>query len=228
MIPQDEIERQEWLEAYWKKKLSQPEVEWLENAMGDDAMLAKEVQQIGKAMKTIQDAQVEQRMRDTLQLLRKKQPKPMPQPQPFWRYALLGGMAACVAFLLYLSFGSIQLPPTDYDLQVMRDTDPIQMDAVQKVAFDEFFAGQAGMAEGKYSEATQHFEQVLKATQIRPYFREAAEWHLVVSCFKSGQYVKAQKYLTQLEACDACEYEVSRVEMWKIKWQLYWRLLFQA
>ena len=149
-------------------------------------------------------------------------------PQPLWRSTLIGGIAACLAFLLYLSFGSIQLPPTDYDLQVMRDTDPIQMDTVQKVAFDAFFTGQAGMAEGKFNEATQHFEQVLKATQIRPYFREAAEWHLVVSCFKSGQYVKSEKYLTQLEACDACEYEVGRVEKWKVKWQLYWRLLFQA
>jgi len=225
MIPKDEIERQEWLEAYLNKQLRQEEVEWLEKNLKTDDILKQEVLQLKKAMKTIIDAQAEQQMRNTLQQLRQKQPRPI--LQPLWRYTLIGGLAASLTIILYFSFSPVQIPTPDYDIQVMRNTDPVEMETSQKAAYEAFFDGQAKMAEGEFLEATYQFEKILQVSELRPYFKEAAQWHLVVSSFKSQQHSKAALYLEQLDNCEACEYEVSWAERWKIKWRLYWLRLFQ-
>jgi hypothetical protein len=129
-------------------------------------------------------------------------------------------IAALIIIVLYLTFSPIVLSDSESDLTVTRGVETIQIDSLQKKSFDYFFDGQSKMMEGQYFEASKKFELVLENTQLRPYFREATQWHLLIAYMKSKQVEKASNYYSQLKNCELCEYEISTFNRWKIWWQI--------
>ncbi len=121
----------------------------------------------------------------------------------------------------YFSFAPVKLPGAENDFNATRSPGNTVPDK-QRIAFQRFFDGQAHLAEGLNLLAVQDSEQVLRATDIRPYFREAAQWHLAVAYLKSGQPRRAAHVLNALTDCIDCEYPVSTLDRWKLRWQIQW------
>lgn len=222
MTPEDDaVERWEEIEKYLDGTLSERERHQFEHMMKTQADLEKEVAVVKRLRTSITAYTTEQRMLDTLAQLQRQDQS---EARPARRRWYAGGLAAaCLAGLLYFSFVPVSLPDAGYDIQVIRSADDATLSPVQRRTFEQFFAGQARMAEGQYVQAVDHFGQVLQQPDLRPYFREAAQWHLAVAYLRSNQPRQANKLYTALERCDACEYRVNWLNRSKMKWQITWQ-----
>lgn len=219
MRPTDKIEEQEWIENFIDKKLSVPESQLFEEELLRDKDFAKEVEKMKALRKTLQDYFVEETMKNKIHELNYRGVnKKQVWLNPFRVVATT--IAALIIIVLYLTFSPIVLSDSESDLTVTRGVETIQIDSLQKKSFDYFFDGQSKMVEGQYFEASKKFELVLVNTQLRPYFREATQWHLLIAYMKSKQVEKASNYYSQLKNCELCEYEISTFNRWKIWWQI--------
>ncbi len=225
MNPEDDaVERWEEIERYLDGTLSERERHQFEHMMKTQADLEKEVAVVKRLRTSITAYTTEQRMLDTLaQLQRREQPEARPARGRRRQWYAVGLAAACLAGLLYFSFVPVSLPGAGYDIEVIRSADDAALSPAQRRTFEQFFAGQARMAEGQYVQAVDHFRQVLQQSDLRPYFREAAEWHLAVAYLRSNQPRQAGKLYAALERCNACEYRVDWLNRSKMKWQITWQ-----
>ncbi len=223
MISEDPVERWDQLEDYLAGRMDKEQVRRLVERMETDKALAEELESVRRAQALLREAFVEQQMRDTIRQIRTEQ-----RPEPVvwrnrigWNRVAAGVAAACLLLVGYLSLAPIALPNAGYDVRALRGIDTTQLPPQQRVAFANFFDGQARMVEGDYVQAAYHFETVLTVDDLRPYFKEAAEWHLAVSYLRSHQISRASRLYKQLRQCESCTYEVGWVERRKLEWQLW-------
>lgn len=223
MIANDPAERWEQLESYLSGKAPAELKNAIDQQMKKDKHLADELESVRRASHLLNQAFIEQKMRQTLQQLRAEQlPHPTLPTRPPGGFRWVAYAAAiCLLLLGYLTFAPIALPQAGYDVMALRNIDTTQLSPVQRAAFDHFFEGQARMVEGNYVQAAHHFENVLTTDDLRPYFREAAEWHLAVSYLKSRQLGKATQLYRRLQQCESCVYEVGWLNRRKMEWQLF-------
>lgn len=222
MISEDPVERWEQLEHYLTGRMEKEEGRQLRERMKTDKQLTDELESVRRAQAILSGAFIEQQMRDTLRQIRAEQ-----SPEPVvvrnrgpWRRVAGWVAAACLLLVGYWSVSPVSLPNAGYDVLALRNIDTTQLPPTQRVAFGNFFEGQARMLEGDYVQAAHHFENVLAVDDLRPYFREAAEWHLAVSYLKSRQISRASQLYQRLRGCDACAYEVGWLTRKKMEWQL--------
>lgn len=222
--PAGQLEEWEWIERYWTGQLSAPEHTFFEQAMQEDDRLAQEANALRFGIRAVDEARIEANARQTLNRLRQTERR---RRQILIRWGTVAGSltAACVAFVLYLAYAPIALPSRESDPGVLRDfrgqyradsTD--QLSLRQKQTFDLFFEGQAYLTEGQPQMAAQRFERVLTVSAIRPYFREAAQWHLIICYLKTAQPDKAEQLYSQLGQTE--DYDIGWLERWKIWWHL--------
>ncbi|GAB4025640.1 hypothetical protein [Spirosoma koreense] len=223
MISEDPVERWEQLEDYLTGRMEQEESRRLEERMKTDKQLADELVSVRRAQTLLNEALAEQQMRNTLQQIRREQAtEPVfTRHRIGWNRVAVGVAAACLLIIGYLSMASISLPNAGYDVMALRHIDTTQLPAPQRMAFENFFEGQARMVEGDYVQAARHFENVLAVDDLRPYFREAAEWHLAVSYLRSRQINRASQLYRRLQQCDQCAYEVGWLNRRKMEWKLF-------
>lgn len=223
--PTDQLGEWEWIEEYWAGRLSPEEKAFFERIMEEDPRFAEEVASLKDGVKRLNEARMEQHIRHTLRRLQEtdRQTKQIRLGWVSWAGVLA---AACVGFLLMLSFKPIVLPGYENDWEVIRDlrgdyradsTDHFSLR--RKQAFDLFFEAQALLSEGQPSQAAQRFEQVLNFPNLRPYFRESVQWHLVVCYLKSGQTTKATDVYSQVKNTNV--YDIGRLSRWQIGWQIW-------
>ncbi|GAB3504464.1 hypothetical protein GCM10027341_34800 [Spirosoma knui] len=216
------MERWEQLEDYLMGRMEESRSRQLEERMKIDRQLTDDFDEVRRAHSMLNDAFVEQQMRDTLQQLRTEQHR---QPTVWynhlkWNQVAVWTAAACLLLVGYLSLSPITLPDAGYDVRALRGVDTTQLPPQQRAAFANFFEGQVRMVEGDYVLAAHHFENVLLVDDLRPYFREAAEWHLAVSYLRSRQINRASQLYKRLKECEPCAYKVGWLERRKMEWQL--------
>lgn len=222
--PIEQLEEWEWIERYWLDQLTPSERGFFEKLMQDDDRLAQEATSLRFGIQLVEEARIQANARQTIQQLRQADQR---KRQTVVRWVVFAGVAAaaCIACVVYLAFAPIALPARENDLDVLREfrhqyyadsTDRLSLR--QKQVFDRFFEGQSSLTEGQPQLAVKRFEEVLAVPELRPYFREAAGWHLLISYLKTNQVAKAEKLYTELEAAD--EYGMPRLERWKIWWHL--------
>lgn len=222
MISEDPMERWEQLEDYLMGRMEESQSRQLEEQMKTDRQLTGDFDEVRRAHSMLKDAFVEQQMRDTLQRLRieeRLQPT-MWYNSVNWRRIAVWTAVACLLLVGYLSLSPIMLPEAGYDVRALRGIDTTQLPPQQRTAFANFFEGQVRMVEGDYVLAAHHFENVLLVDDLRPYFREAAEWHLAVSYLRSRQLNRASQLYKRLKECEPCNYKVGWLERRKMEWQL--------
>lgn len=208
----------EWIDKYISNEMSDPEREIFEAAILEDYALAAQLEEQIYARNLLIKIFKEERLREEIKGFQRKEKK-----QHIFRQFLRYSAAACIlivggAFFLLKSLPVF--PDSENDFTVIRGADESVMRPDRKIIFDRFFAGQAHIAEGQYGLAVVNFEQVLNEKDLRSYFREAAEWHLVVAYLKSGSLQKANELFIRFNNCTDCEYEVSRINRWKIWLQI--------
>jgi anti-sigma factor RsiW len=219
----DEINRWEEIEKYLNGQMTGEEKRRYDRLLAQDAGWRREVDAARRLRAAIGAYSVEQRMLDTLQRLQREEAPGRPARSRRLRWYFTGLAAACLAGLLYFTFVPVSLPEAGYDITVIRSAEPASLPTEQRLAFEQFFVGQAHMAEGQYVQAAGNFEHVLQTPDLRPYFREAAQWHLAVSYLRSGQPRKAGRLYRLLDNCDTCEYRVNWLTHAKMRWQLTWQ-----
>ncbi|MGV3603018.1 MAG: hypothetical protein ACO1N1_17510 [Dyadobacter fermentans] len=223
MIPADDPGRWEWIENYIDGKLTLPERQEMEAELATNPAFREEVEYVKRAWKLVRDARTGIVVRETLVSLRREK-RTMPLSRPRWRVLIPGGVvAASVMFLVFLMISPVRLPKSEYDSSVLRSLDPIELDGTERKVYEAFFGGQARLAEGKYSQAVALFKGVTAARGLRPYFTEAAEWHLCVALFHAGRYNEAGKLLEKVNSREKPAYGVQRWERWKMWVQIQLR-----
>lgn len=223
--PTDQLHEWEWIERYWAGQLPAAEKAFFEQLMTEDARFAQEAASLRHGVDMLETARMEQHIRQSLRRLHDTDRRTR-LTRVRW-FGVGGGLvAACVGVLLFLSFRSVTLPGYENDWEVIRDlrgayrtdsTDHLSL--VRKQTFDLFFEAQALLSEGQPGPAAQRFEQVLNFPNLRPYFREAVQWHLVVCYLKAGQPGKARELYGQVKDKEA--YDIGLIDRWQIGWKIW-------
>ncbi len=223
MRPTSEQEEFEWIEDYLLGKLNLKDSIFFEEELKDDIELTKKVDQIRKALNLVKESVIQQEVLKTIKLLQYRNKHSSTSAYiKIRKYVTSTSIAALVVFMLYFSFGSIHLPDTENDFNVTRGVDSSKFTPEQRKAFSSFFDGQAHLVEGNYLLAVNDFQKSLELKNIRPYFKEAAEWHLALAYIKSNQPYKAEVIYEKFANCTDCEYPVDTLNRWKIKWRIFW------
>ena len=239
-------DRIETIERFCLGQMESEELATFELMRVNDAVLAKEVEDYQTIFKMMKHSAIRTQMLSTLAQLKVEEPLTF-QPiepsefveskkgisstiKPIWNnsFRLVASIAAaaCVIFILYASLSVVQLPGSENDLTIVRDIDPEVLSPVQKNAFDHFYAGQSHISEGQFNAAVLDFEAVLKIPNLRPYFEQATQWHLIVAQLKSGQVDKAKQLYQTLSNRKDDVYPVGLLNKSKLWWQIFWANLF--
>lgn len=222
MKPTDQQEEFERIEDYLAGRLTRKQVLVFEKQLADDPEFKKEVEEIRLAQDKLQQVFAEEEILKTIRSFQKNERIKQSGLRRFTiiRYAGTFAAAASLLFALYVSFSTIEFPDTENDFNITRGVDTTNFTPEQRTAFSSFFDGQAHLVEGLYLLAVSDFESSLKVGNVRPYFREAAQWHLSVAYMKSGQAEKAEAIYNTFSECVSCEYPVSQINRWKLWWQI--------
>ena len=222
--PTNKTDEQEWIEQYLFGKMTKEEALFFEKELQNDENLAADMENIRQIQHRIQEAFLE---KTALHTIKKLQQKDRIRTKVLNIFKYTGYVAAaCATFILYLSFSPSQFPDSENDFTVVRKENVTSMTVQQRYIFDQFFEGQAHIAEGQYLLAIQNLEEVIRFNDLRPYFREAAQWHLAIAYLKSGNVTKAEQLYHQFQDCLECEYAVSQMDQWKVWWQIQKAKLF--
>ncbi|CCH52538.1 hypothetical protein BN8_01547 [Fibrisoma limi BUZ 3] len=217
--PTDKEAEHDWVERYLNGQMTADERAVVEAERQADPAFDTDVNLLKRTHDLMKEAFLEQQAIDTIRQLQVRDRRRTQQLRVITRS--LGSVVALAAMLvLYMSFSPITVPDSENDLSVTRSLADDTTATVQKRVFGQFFDGQAHLTEGQYALAVKNFEQVLTATDIRPYFREAAQWHLAVAYLKSGQPDKAERLYNQFTSCVDCEYSVNAIDRWKVWWRI--------
>jgi tetratricopeptide (TPR) repeat protein len=232
----NEYDRFDAIERFCKGVLTSSENEMFINALHDDSTLLQEVNEYKNLLEVMRKANLENQIKTTLARLEAEEPittlanegniNTMSQRKGIIIKYIGALAAACVIFILYVSLATVQLPGTENDLNVVRDIDPTVLNPIQKSAYDHFYTGQLHIADGQFEAAVLDFKEVLNTPNLRKYFAEATQWHLVIAYFKSGNIKEAEKLYDTLTSCSDCVYHVSMLNRSKIWWQIFWAKVF--
>lgn len=208
----------EWIDRYLSDEMLVEERDFFEAALLEDYQLAAQLEEQMHARNVLDVIFSEEKLRAELRTIQTEE-KRRRLLHRVWRYSA----AACIVLVgsAFFLLNSLPVfPDSENDFTVIRGADESVMRPDRRLVFDRFFAGQAHIAEGQYAFAVKDFELVLEEQDLRSYFREAAEWHLAVAYLKSGSLTKANELYNRFANCDKCEYEVSRINRWKIWLQI--------
>lgn len=208
----------EWMDKYLSDELSPEERVFFEAVLLEDDSLAAQLEEQIQARNMLAKIFQEERLREEIRKFGRQENRRILR-----RNILKYSSAACLVVFLGIFFLLNSLPvfpDSENDFTVVRGADESVMRSDRRMVFDSFFSGQAHIAEGEYALAATNFEQVLQEEDLRPYFREAAEWHLLVAYLKSGKLNKANELYSKFASCTDCEYEVSSINRWKIWLQI--------
>lgn len=221
--PTEKQEEHEWIERYLTDQMPADERTGLEVEMQTDPIFQQEVLRLQRTHKLMEEAFLEQRAVDTVKFLQRQSRRKMQRIRLISR-SVMGVASLGFLLILYLSLSPVVFPNSENDINVTRNLsdDSSTVATAPNRVFSQFFNGQARLSEGQYALAVKNFQQVLTASDIRPYFREAAQWHLAFAYLKSGEPDKAERMYDQFTQCIDCEYPIGPVNRWKIWWQIKW------
>lgn len=205
----------EWIENFFLDKLSQEEKKIFQEKVESDKDFKIKVEEFKKTYSYLNDMHLEKIIKNKIVTLQKRDRKKFFYIKRL-KMAFTSISVAASIFFVYLSTSEISFPNAENDFNITRGLDTSSYTIEQKYAFSTFFDGQAHLTDGLYLIAVNDFEKSLKVSTVRPYFREAAQWHLAVAYLKSGQPIKAEKIYNQLNNCSDCEYPISNLNKWKL------------
>ena len=143
-----------------------------------------------------------------------------------WRRRLLGAaggaFAAAATFIIFLAYSPLRIPPQPQEIRIVRSLGGADsLENGKKRVFGLFFEAQSYLAEGEMQPAILKLEELAEIRELRPYFREAVQWHLVVAHLKNGNTGRAQILYEKVK--DPVEYSIPLIDRWKVWLQLHRR-----
>lgn len=213
----DELDR---IERYLSNQLSPHEQIQFEKQLQEDPELALNVKRLQLVSQQLRTAHIEQRAQNTLQQLY-RQNRTRTIRLTYFGWASGGLLAACLAGLIYLLFIPIQLPELGDDL--LRDRAASTVDTLSSDSssvYAQLLAGQRAYQRGAYGQAIVALERVVATPDVRPYYREAAQWYLVAAYLSDGQPQRAEQYYHNLQQLKNPVYPIGTIDRLAIYAQL--------
>lgn len=229
MRPTDKLEEWEWIEAYHQKTLSADE------RLTFDQELAQtpEFRQLSDQFQTADRALKALSLEHTVQRAVRRELAHGPQRR--WRLAqLTGALLVCgLLFIGYLSFSRVDMTDYQNDItltQRYRDSSPdagneTALTPSQRTFYRDFFDAQAFLTNGQPELAIKNLEKLARNDSLRPYFRQAVQWHLLNAYLLSKQPDNAETTLRLLDQATTTLYPIDRTDRWKVWWQIRWQKL---
>ncbi len=231
MNNQENFHRLELIEKYCNNTLSPSEILEFEELYKNDSTLAEEVEEYKKIVDLLRMSSVEKTILSTLERLENEDRALESSPIKSYKAAfflLITTLAACVIFVLYASLSAVQLPGFENDLTLVRGIEKSVLNADEEKIYENFREGQYCLTFGKYPEAVKHLKDILDSqSTIRPYYKEAAEWHLIVAYLKNNQVKESKMLYEQVNDCKECVYPISSLNKIKLWWQIFWANLLK-
>ncbi len=214
--------RQQQIDRYVRGHMDSGEREAFEQELATDQALMQKVQATREALLLLRTAAVQRVALAELEKHYKGVPYDIPvtplRPERTRRLAFWSAAASCIALLLYFSLAPVHLTPIEDDLLLIRGTETT---AGTSSIYALLLEGQEALQNKNYLGAAQRFESVLRADDLRDYYRQAAQWHLVLAYRHSGQPRKARIVMRELSDQDHQEYPIDFIERWKLYVQVY-------
>lgn len=224
MKDNDKIEELYLIERHLQGKLSLAEEEVFNKKLAADDDFREDVHKTKQLYKDLEDLRAQKMMLKALDKVNAEEHSTIVGiPIKIIKQSISLGLAACLIMSMFLINSPVNLPDTENDINVLREIDTTAFTPENRIVYKTFFDGQAHFVSGEYLLASMDFEKVLTINDLREYFKEAAQWHLVLSYYKSNQPNKAEKLYKSLSDCDDCEYQVAWLDKWKIWCQIQWQ-----
>ena len=223
----ESTKRLETIERYVEGQLDIHEKGVFEQRLQSDSTLQKDIDEYIQVVAMFRKLKIENRVMSTLQQLERQETAVSKTigKQNLWYRVVGTALAACLLFVLYISFDSIQLPDVKNDFSIVRDIDITALSVDEKKTFGYFYTGKKALTAGDFQGAIVNFQEFLKNKELRPYFSQAAKWHLILAYLHDNSPTKAQKLLSELDD-ENDSYPIGTVNKIKIRWQIFWRSIF--
>jgi hypothetical protein len=226
MDGENEMDELETIERYLARKLAVKEQQVVEEKIRHDPNFAMKVENLRHITRLLHTAQVEQRAKTALNSL--YQQNRIRERRFLYQYRIgVGVVATCLLCLVYLALAPVNLPAITDDLYTVHgSTLPDSESTKPKSVYAQLQTGQKALQNENYLLAINYLEKIQQVKDLRPYFREAVQWNLVLAYIKSNQPRNAERIYQSLQQLDNPEYPVDWTERYKLYVQIQRRKLF--
>jgi hypothetical protein len=134
----------------------------------------------------------------------------------FWKVTGGFAVAASVAMVCFLTFSDVNYKPISSETE--RGNIENQDLVLKKLdeAITKLENGDVKSAFLLYED----FKKIKAEKNLRPYYKDAADWYSVVALVKSEEYQKADELLKNIESRTDYKFGISTVDKWKMKWKI--------
>ncbi|WP_080055511.1 hypothetical protein [Spirosoma aerolatum] len=229
MRPTDQLQQWEWIEAYYQNKLSTDERLVFEQELATDAQFRQTALRLQTADRALRDLSLDYTVRKAIR-------QELAQGRLFRRLRLgrvvAAGLIVIGLGITYLTFDRVDLQTYRDDVmltQRYRDLDDTGQETVmtpqQRTFYRDFFDAQAFLANGQPDMAITNLESLARVDSLRPYFRQAVQWHLINAYLLNNQPDNAEATLLLLDQAGAPVYPIHLTDRLKVWWQIRWQKL---
>jgi hypothetical protein len=229
MRPTDQLQQWEWIEAYYQDKLPAEERLVFEQELANDAEFRETALRLQTADEALRLLSLENTVRKAIR-------HELNQSHPLRRLRIgrivVGGMFLISLGLTYLTFDRVDLQIYRDDVTLTQryrelgeDSQATTLTPRQRAFYRDFFDAQAFLANGQPEMAITNLEKLARADSLRPYFRQAVQWHLMNAYLLNNQPDNADSTFRLLDQSGEPVYPVNRTDRWKVWWQIRWKKL---
>jgi hypothetical protein len=134
----------------------------------------------------------------------------------FWKISGGFAVAASVAMTCFLTFSDVNYEPISSETE----RGNIENQDLVLKKFDETIKE---LENGDVKNSVllyEDFKKIKAEENLRPYYKDAADWYSVVALVKSEEYQKADELLKNIESKTDYKFGISTVDKWKMKWKI--------
>lgn len=231
MRPTDQLQQWEWIEAYYQNRLPIEERLVFEQELATDEEFRQTALQLQAAEQALRSLSLEHTVRKAIR-------QELAQGKPLRRLRLgqivAGGLILIGVGLTYLTFDRVDLQAYRDDVTLTQryrdlgdDGQETALTPQQRTFYRDFFDAQAFLANGQPAMAITNLEKLARADSLRPYFRQAVQWHLLNAYLLNDQPDNADATYRLLGQSGLPVYPVNQTDRWKVWWQIRWKKLTQ-
>lgn len=130
-----------------------------------------------------------------------------------WKITGSFSVAASVAIACFLTFSDVKYEPISSETE----RGSIENQDVVLRKFDEAIKKlETGDVKSSYL-LYEDFKAIKAQENLRPYYKDAADWYSVVALVKSEEYQKADELLKNIESRTDYKFGINKVDRWKMK-----------
>jgi hypothetical protein len=134
----------------------------------------------------------------------------------FWKITGGFAVAASVAMACFLTFSDVNYKSISSETE----RGNIENQDLVLKKFDETIKA---IENGDVKNSLNSYETLTKIKareNLRPYYKDAADWYSVVALVKSEEYQKADELLKNIESRTDYKFGISTLDKWKMKWKI--------